>query len=112
LHELGHSLLRSWGLPGWDQEDIADDFAVYLLLQQDNGETMAKAFGEFFVSMDAMKPYLAGPLRGRHSSGQQRYDKIQVRLSEPARFMEEWNLLLYPHTTTALLQGIVRAPRR
>ncbi|MCI0349405.1 MAG: hypothetical protein L0Z53_08265 [Acidobacteriales bacterium] len=32
FHELGHSLLRLWEQPGWDNEDFADEFATALMI--------------------------------------------------------------------------------
>ena len=34
LHEMAHSLLYLWGLPGFDNEDMADEFAAAILARQ------------------------------------------------------------------------------
>ena len=113
FHEFGHSLLRLWGMPGWDQEDIADDFAVYMLLQFDGGIGMAADFASYFQTYadpkdEALRVTTQG---GRHSTGLQRYQNIQQRLRDPRRFMEEWNSQLYPRMRTEHLRRIAADPR-
>jgi hypothetical protein len=112
FHELGHSLLKQWELPGWDQEDIADDFAIYMLLQLPGGIGMAADYAAFFAQADpTTEGYRVASLGGRHSSGLQRYQNIQQRLRDPEGFMGEWNRLLYPRMSTEHLRQIVRGPR-
>lgn len=113
FHEFGHSLLRIWGMPGWDQEDMADDFAVYMLLQFDGGIGMAADFASYFQTYsdpkdEARRVIIQG---GRHSTGLQRYQNIQQRLRDPRRFMEEWNSQLYPRMRTEHLRRIAADPR-
>jgi Putative metallopeptidase len=113
FHEFGHSLLRLWGMYGWDQEDIADDFAVYMLLQFDGGIGMAADFASYFQTYadpkeEALRVVTQG---GRHSTGLQRYQNIQQRLRDPRRFMEEWNSQLYPRMRTEHLRRVVADPR-
>lgn len=113
FHEFGHTLLKRWGLPGWDQEDTADDFAVYMLLQFDDGIGMAADFASAFQSITDPKEEANRVLTqgGRHSTSLQRYQNIQQRLRGPRVFMEEWNRLLYPHMQTQYLRRIVSDPR-
>lgn len=113
FHELGHSLLRLWGMPGWDQEDMADDFAIYMLLQFDGGIGMAADLAELFRTADdpkeeALRALILG---GRHSTGVQRSQNIQQRLRDARGFMEEWNSLLYPRMLTPHLRRILADPR-
>lgn len=112
FHEIGHSLLRIWSLPGWDQESMADDFAIFMLLQLPGGPGLATDFATFFASDDpAAEAYRIAHLGGRHPAGIQRIQNIQLRLQEPTRFMDEWNALIYPRMQTAHLRRIASAPR-
>jgi hypothetical protein len=48
LHEIGHTLLNVWGMPGFDNEDIADEFAAAVLLSNPNGDG-GKALSELIT---------------------------------------------------------------
>src|SRR4030067_1630482 len=49
FHELGHTLLRLWEYPLWDNEDVADEFATIFMLLS-NREDAALDAAQWFAS--------------------------------------------------------------
>lgn len=111
LHELGHTALGLWGIPGNDNEDMADEFATALLLRSKDGPRIVMQAMEFFrdsnPNAEAQHTIRNG---GRHSLSIQRVRNVQGWLLEPVRVTTKWNNLLYPHMTEGTLQEIIAKP--
>lgn len=110
FHELGHSLLRLWGEPGWDNEAMVDEFASVMLISLGRPdlvkswhETMARRFG------DGMSGALSG---GPHPLTVQRATAAQRVLAAPQETVRRWQTLLYRHMRQAALEDIRDGRRR
>lgn len=111
MHELGHTALDLWGIPGSENEDMADEFATALMLRSKDGPRMVMQAMEFFRDSNPNAEAQNMIQRGdRHSLSIQRVRNVQGWLLEPVRVTTKWNNLLYPHMTEEALQGIVSKP--
>ena len=111
LHELGHTALGLWGIPGNDNEDMADEFATALLLRSKDGPRMVMQAMEFFRDSNPNAEALHTIRNGdRHSLSIQRVRNVQGWLLEPVRVTTKWNNLLYPHMTETSLEEIIAKP--
>lgn len=77
-HEVGHSLLNLWGLPGNDNEDTADEFAVQLAMRSPKDAQVIDQFAAFFEGSAPWLEARAVIQRGdRHTLGVQRARNIR-----------------------------------
>lgn len=110
-HELGHSLLSLWQLPGAGNEDLADEFAVQLVLRQPNGQQIVQEFQEWFAAGNPWMEARAIIEQGdRHSLSPQRIRNIRSWAANPGDLMARWNRLLYPRMTDYALTRIASKP--
>lgn len=106
FHELGHTLLHRWGDARFDQEDVADEFAVMasiLLDLQSNAREAAKLFAARTVEL------YAGPrlwLVDRHTISPLRARNILEWLGEPADLMRKWQPELVSRMRTDYLKQL------
>jgi len=112
LHELGHTLLGLWKLPANNNEDIADEFATYIMLQ---GEASAgiqlERSLDFWRNRDANAEAINMIQNGdRHSLSVQRIRNIDENIKNSREFSMRWSRLIYPYMTTQALQGTVKRP--
>lgn len=111
LHELGHTLLGLWGLPGADHEDMADEFAVQFLMRTPGGAARVKEFTEFFSGgnpwLEARNIIRVGD---RHTISTQRIRNLQGWAQDGVRLVQRWNRLIYPHMTDEALRSIAVRP--
>ncbi len=114
LHELGHTLLNIWGMPGFDNEDIADEFAAVVMLSDDASDSgavvlsdMITWFSEHNSKAQAMAILVAGD---RHAPSIQRVRNLERIMENPAPVIERWNRLLYQHMTPKALERIASRP--
>jgi hypothetical protein len=111
FHELGHTALDLWGIPGNDNEDIADEFATALSLYIKDGPRLVMGAMEFFEGNDVKTEAQLMVERGdRHSLSSQRIRNVNSWLLQPVRVTEKWNNLLYPHMTEKSLKDIIAKP--
>lgn len=113
LHEVGHSLLGLWGIPGNNNEDIADEFATYTMMTSGpNGYAMLYGFLDYWKDQDSVGEANIILTRGdRHSLSIQRIRNIRENLNSGEAFVQRWNRLVYQHFTVEALQRIVDHPR-
>lgn len=111
LHELGHTLLNLWGMPGYDNEDIADEFSAVLTLQQPGGEKALDQELEWFSSQSSVAEANNMLAHGdRHALSIQRIRNIQRIIQNPKPVIHRWNRFLYPHMTRTALESIIKKP--
>lgn len=112
LHELGHTLLGLWGLPGNNNEDVADEFATYLMLQGEatSGALLVNSL-DFWRNRDSMREAINIVTKGdRHSPSIQRIRNIQENINNSVSFSKRWNRQIYPHMTPQALNEIISKP--
>lgn len=111
LHELGHSLLNLWGLPGYDNEDTADEFAAALLVRSESGKKalyeVMQWYSEANVRAEAQNMIEKGD---RHSLSIQRIRNMERILANPAPVARRWNQVFYQHATDQFLQKTISSP--
>jgi hypothetical protein len=111
FHELGHKLLHDLNQPNWNGEVVADNFAIWMLLQYPGGIGMTANFsGEFQNNNPWVEATNIIGSQGQepHPLGIQRYRNIQDTLAAPEQFMERWNNYLYQFMTADYLKRIVQ----
>ncbi len=115
VHELGHTLLNIWGMPGFDNEDIADEFAAVVLLSDENAESGAVSlsdmitwFSEHNSKAQAAAILLEG---GRHAPSIQRVRNLERIMENPDPVIARWNRVLYQHMTPKALERIASQPK-
>lgn len=112
FHELGHTLLGLWSLPGNNNEDIADEFATFMMLQGDasQGVLLSNSL-DFWRNRDSAAEASNMLLNGdRHSLSVQRIRNIEENISNSSTFCKHWTQLIYPHMTTMALNDLIRSP--
>jgi Putative metallopeptidase len=95
FHEFAHSLLKIWNLPGWDNEDLADEFSAMLI---SSNPDMAKDFIKWFDSHNSKEQAINQLLIGdKHTISVQRARNIKKVLSNPEPVINRWVTLLASH---------------
>lgn len=116
LHEVGHSVLRLWEMPGNNNEDIADEFATYMMMSSGpKGQAFLQGYLDFWAEMIPLSQAEARNMivnGDRHSLSIQRIRNIRENIIAGEAFMKKWNRLLYPHFTNQGLQKIIDNPQR
>lgn len=110
-HELGHTLLNLWGIPGGDNEDTADEFASVVLLAKEDGGKAIEEYAAYFERGNAEKEAEFILRTGdRHSLSIQRIRNIRGNVTNANALFQRWNRRLYPHMTEDALRKIVAQP--
>lgn len=112
LHEVGHSLLGLWGIPGNNNEDIADEFATYSLMSGGpNGYAYLDATLQFWQNRNSAAEALNMLQNGdRHSLSIQRMRNIKENMLTGEPFIKKWNRLIYQHHTDEALFNVIKKP--
>jgi len=110
LHEMGHSLLRQWDHPLYDNEDAADQFATVLLIMFNQLEA-AKAQADFFSTTPPNPEYNQKIKKDiQHSLSIQRARNINRWLNDP-EIVTKWQPFFIPKMQTLFLQKLQNQPQ-
>lgn len=106
FHELGHTLLRLWNYPLWNNEDVADEFATVIMLLS-NQETIAFDAAQWFASRTSVQEAM-DKLRAddRHTLSPQRARNIINWLNQSDELMRRWQKIFVPNMQTETLKSI------
>lgn len=110
FHELAHTLLNVWGLPNYDNEETADEFALVMLFwqgQQQSALDWIRYFSKHDSRMEAAYQLQHGD---RHPLSVQRVRNIERILKRPRPVVQRWNRLVYPHLSEKGLRSIIDKP--
>lgn len=112
LHEVGHSLLGLWGIPGNNNEDIADEFSTYMLMSSGpSGYALLDRSLELWQNRDSRSEAEIMIQNGdRHSLSIQRVRNIKENMQMGVAFIKRWNKLIYQHTTDKALNKVINNP--
>ena len=93
LHELAHSLLYLWGLPGYDNEDMADEFAATILSQGDRESI--DTYIKWLEGNDSVTEAIVQLANGdRHTLSIQRARNIKSALNRSDDLLQRWGKML------------------
>ncbi|HWR36251.1 MAG TPA: DUF4344 domain-containing metallopeptidase [Clostridia bacterium] len=106
FHELGHTLLKQWGLPTWDNEDVADEFAtVFMIMAHEQNGAIAAA--KFWASSGTRQEALSKLyIDDRHTVSPQRARNILHWLSKQDDLVQRWQKLIIPNMQTEALRQL------
>lgn len=106
LHELGHTLMRQWGLPLWDNEDAADEFATVILLQGNQSEAALQA-AQFWASQNTSTQDAVAKIwmDDRHSLSPQRARNIIRWVNNRTELVSSWERIFVPNMQTPALKS-------
>jgi Putative metallopeptidase len=111
LHELGHTLMRQWGLPLWDNEDAADEFVTAFLLIGKQ-EAIALQAAQYWASLNTTQQDAVAKIwmDDRHSLSPQRARNIARWVKDRDEIVTRWERVFIPNMQTGVLQGMFRDP--
>lgn len=108
-HELGHTLMKEWGLPMWDNEDDADEFATALMLMAKQ-KTMALEAAQWWASQGATDRDAIAKIwmDDRHSLSPQRARNIIRWVNNANEIVPRWERVFVPNMQTPALQSMLK----
>lgn len=103
MHEIGHVLLKQWGYPFYNNEEVADEFSTALLVMFNQGER-ARAQAEFFKKLSPDREIeLKRNRDDRHPISVQRARNI-LKWLEDKELVKRWQKVFVPHFQTRILK--------
>lgn len=103
LHELGHSVLKLWGYPLFDNEDVADEFATVLLLMGKHENEAYQAAQYWIYNINTQEAIDKITSDDRHTISPQRARNILGWIRNSQDLLKRWQKLLAPKMQTAAL---------
>ena len=108
FHEIGHSLLGLWNIPGNSNEELVDEFAVVMMfISGDQG--IAYQLADYFSEANAQREAVMKIYQDdRHPLSPQRVRNVKKILNNPAPVVERWNQILYLRMTIDGLRDVLQ----
>jgi hypothetical protein len=97
LHELAHSLLNLWGLPAYDNEDVADEFAAIFLAQANMGSAVDQLIRWLEEKDSATEAIIQMTYGDRHTISIQRARNLKAALAKSDALAQRWGRILAPY---------------
>jgi len=95
FHELAHSLLFLWDLPGYDNEDVADEFAAIFLSQLKT--QYVDDYIRWLELNDSVSEAVVQLTQGdRHTLSVQRARNLRAALTKSDELRRRWSKFLSP----------------
>jgi hypothetical protein len=111
FHELGHTLMKLWGLPLSDNEDMADEFATVCMIMAKQQQPALQA-AEWFESKASEKEAITKIwVNDRHTLSPQRARNVIGWLNQPDDLLQRWVRLMTPHLQSNALQALMKDQR-
>jgi len=93
FHELGHTLMNLWGLPGYNNEDMADEFAVLFLQDKTINPLIS-----YFEKLDSVSEAVMQLVNGsRHTISIQRARNMKAAMANRKDIQDRWYKVLEAH---------------
>ncbi len=108
FHETGHTLLKLWGYPLYDNEDAADEFAAVMtiLLKIENTALSAAKWWSKPISRRVALSKIW--VDDRHTISPQRARNIVRWLNTKNKLMRRWFKVLAPNMTNEALNAVLQ----
>jgi hypothetical protein len=111
FHELGHSMMRLWGLPLSDNEDVADEFATVCMILAKQRPIALQA-AQWWEAQTSQQEALSKMwMDDRHTISPQRARNISHWLNQPDDLLQRWMRLMIPHLQSTALLEFMKDPR-
>jgi len=111
FHELGHSMMRLWGLPLSDNEDVADEFATVIMILAKQQQPALQA-AQWWATQTSQQEALSQLwIDDRHTVSPQRARNIIHWLNQPDDLLQRWMRLLIPHLQSDALMELMKDSR-
>ncbi|WP_461517325.1 DUF4344 domain-containing metallopeptidase [Porticoccus sp.] len=113
LHELGHSALKLWSMPGWDNEDTADEFASAFLLMANQGSVVERAAQWWLAKASNVRDEALRKIvvDDRHSLSIQRARNLHRWAQDDGDLIQRWMTVFAPHLTDSGLRDTANDDR-
>lgn len=106
MHELGHTLLKLWDYPLWDNEDVADEFATVMTILVEQ-QSLAKQAAQWWATSGSRSEALSKLyVNDRHTISPQRARNIDGWLANSDDLVRRWQKIFVPNMTTVMLKDL------
>lgn len=100
-HEMSHSYLRIWGFSGWENEDIADEFAA-VFSDKDHTAKFIKYFDGYDPVAELLMKIISND---RHSISVDRMRHLQSAIDNRNYYLKKWSKVVHDYVRPTPIGG-------